>query len=187
MNLSVSDQQALVEKHLPLANRIARHYRGQGASFEDLRQEASIGLIEAARRFDPERTPPDHFGEYARSQVHKRVMALISDELQSRLTMPLADVPATEPDLRLERVGYEIWSALEVLDADDRELVADRYGLSGRTALGIPALCTRYNQSAAKIKRRLDEIRESLRVELAQRGWRERTADQVGHAQLNIG
>lgn len=46
--------QRLVECHLPLARKYASHFAA-GRSLEDLVSEACIGLLEAAKRFDPDR------------------------------------------------------------------------------------------------------------------------------------
>lgn len=45
----------VVELHLPLVRALARRYSNRGERFDDLVQVASIGLIEAIDRFDPER------------------------------------------------------------------------------------------------------------------------------------
>jgi RNA polymerase sigma-B factor len=45
----------LVVEHLPVARRIARQYAGRGQNVHDLVQVASLGLVKAARTFDPER------------------------------------------------------------------------------------------------------------------------------------
>jgi RNA polymerase sigma-B factor len=45
----------LITGHLPLAEHIARRYRGRGQSEEDLTQVATVGLINAVDRFDPTR------------------------------------------------------------------------------------------------------------------------------------
>lgn len=45
----------LVGENLHLAEQLARRYEGRGQSLEDLVQVASLGLVHAARRFDPER------------------------------------------------------------------------------------------------------------------------------------
>jgi RNA polymerase sigma-B factor len=44
----------LVERFMPLARRLAARYRGQ-EPFEDLMQVASLGLVNAISRFDPDR------------------------------------------------------------------------------------------------------------------------------------
>jgi RNA polymerase sigma-B factor len=45
----------LVERFLPLARQLASRYRGGGEPMEDLVQIASVGLVNAISRFDPER------------------------------------------------------------------------------------------------------------------------------------
>lgn len=44
----------LIERFMPLAKRLAVRYRGQ-EPFEDLMQVASLGLVNAISRFDPDR------------------------------------------------------------------------------------------------------------------------------------
>jgi RNA polymerase sigma-B factor len=46
---------ALVERFLPLAGMLARRYHGGGEPLDDLFQVASLGLLKAIDRFDPER------------------------------------------------------------------------------------------------------------------------------------
>jgi RNA polymerase sigma-B factor len=46
---------ALVSRFLPLARYLAWRYHGGGEQFDDLVQVASIGLLKAIDRFDPER------------------------------------------------------------------------------------------------------------------------------------
>ncbi|HEY7629299.1 MAG TPA: SigB/SigF/SigG family RNA polymerase sigma factor [Thermoleophilaceae bacterium] len=45
----------LLERYLPLARSLARRYEGRGESLEDLEQVASLGLVKAIDRFEPER------------------------------------------------------------------------------------------------------------------------------------
>ena len=45
----------IVEAFLPYVMSIAREYRRWGTPFEDIVQQGNIGLLEGARRFDPER------------------------------------------------------------------------------------------------------------------------------------
>ena len=46
---------ALVTRFLPLARQLARRYQRSNEPYEDLVQVASIGLVKAVDRFDPER------------------------------------------------------------------------------------------------------------------------------------
>lgn len=45
----------LVTPNMAYVAKIARQYSGRGVPFEDLLHEGALGLMEAARRFDPER------------------------------------------------------------------------------------------------------------------------------------
>lgn len=46
---------ALFEAYLPLARAVARKFTGRGAELEDLEQVASIALLKALERFEPDR------------------------------------------------------------------------------------------------------------------------------------
>lgn len=48
----------LVRRHLPLARSLARRFARRGIPLDDLNQVASIGLIQAVDRFDPDRGVP---------------------------------------------------------------------------------------------------------------------------------
>jgi RNA polymerase sigma-B factor len=45
----------LVRRCMPMAGRLARHYRGRGEPLEDLEQVARLGLVKAVDRYDPMR------------------------------------------------------------------------------------------------------------------------------------
>jgi RNA polymerase sigma-B factor len=45
----------LIERYLPLARKLARRYAGTREPFDDLLQVASLGLVKAVDRFEPER------------------------------------------------------------------------------------------------------------------------------------
>ena len=53
----------LIESHLPLARRLAMRYRRSPEPIDDLVQVASLGLVKAAQRWDPDRGVP--FSSYA--------------------------------------------------------------------------------------------------------------------------
>ena len=48
------DRQWLIERYLPLARHVASRYRGGSEPIEDLEQVASLALVKAIDRFDPQ-------------------------------------------------------------------------------------------------------------------------------------
>jgi RNA polymerase primary sigma factor len=67
----------LVECNLSFVVRVAGEYRGLGLSFEDMLNEGNLGLLEAARRFDPQRGV--RFITYAIWWIRKAILRAISD------------------------------------------------------------------------------------------------------------
>ena len=60
-------REALATEFLPLAEYFARRFSGRGEPVEDLTQTASLGLLNAIDRFDPERGVP--FSTYAAATI----------------------------------------------------------------------------------------------------------------------
>jgi RNA polymerase sigma-32 factor len=84
---------ALIQSHLRSVVKIARRYRGYGIYLSDLVAEGNLGLIEAAKRFEPERGL--RFLTYARYWIrafilgyvlkHWSIVDMGSTALQSKL------------------------------------------------------------------------------------------------------
>lgn len=62
-----SAREELAREFLPLAEYFARRFAGRGEPVEDLTQTASLGLLNAIDRFDPERGVP--FSTYAAATI----------------------------------------------------------------------------------------------------------------------
>jgi RNA polymerase sigma-B factor len=122
----------LVEMHMGLAQMLARQFEGRGESHDDLHQVASLGLLKAIERFDPERGTslstfalPTIVGELKRHfrdkgwmvRVPRSVQELRSEisEVTSHLTQELGHSPkATEI---ADRLGFGVELVLEALAA----------------------------------------------------------------------
>jgi RNA polymerase sigma-B factor len=137
---------ALVTRFLPLARQLARRYQRGNEPFDDLVQVASLGLVKAVDRFDPDRgvafssyAVPTILGELKRYfrdsgwAVHvprglqERVMK--TDEVVGKLTIKLGRAPAVaevadEMDLELEDV-LEAMDASQAYDAVSLEAGRD--------------------------------------------------------------
>jgi RNA polymerase primary sigma factor len=71
----------LVESNLRFVVMYAKRYRGLGVSFLDLIHEGNLGLIEAAKRFDPARNVK--FITYAVWWVREAMMHVLSDQTRA--------------------------------------------------------------------------------------------------------
>ncbi len=84
LQIREGDEQAkkqLIEANLRLVVSVARRFIGRGLAFGDLVQEGNIGLVRAAKKFDPDRGL--RFSTYATWWIRQNIGRAISD--QSRM------------------------------------------------------------------------------------------------------
>jgi len=68
----------LILDHLYLAKIMAKKYINKGVDYEDLVQEGTIGLLKAAKKFDPERGVK--FSTYATFWVRQAIFEVITNK-----------------------------------------------------------------------------------------------------------
>jgi RNA polymerase primary sigma factor len=149
----------LVEANLRFVVAYAKRYRGHGVSFLDLIHEGNLGLIEAARRFDPSRNVK--FITYAVWWIREAMMHVLSDQMRAVSFPPklfqslgfggedvslsdpigprdngraLADVlpldqEPVDQEIMRRSEAHELVKALRDLDGKEREVVRLRFGL----------------------------------------------------------
>ena len=85
-------REELARRFMPLARRLASRYRGDREPFEDLVQVASLGLVKALDRFDPERgvafssyAVPTILGELKRHFRDRGWSVRVPRDLQERI------------------------------------------------------------------------------------------------------
>jgi RNA polymerase sigma-B factor len=120
-------REALVERFLPLARQLARRYQRGGEPLDDLVQVASLGLLKAIDRFEPDRTTafssfavPTILGELKRHFRDRGWSVRVPRDLQ-------------ELAVRVERVADEL--ALELGRAPTPAEIAEHIGVTSEQVL----------------------------------------------------
>ncbi len=125
-------REELVERFMPLARRLASRYSGGAEPFDDLVQVASVGLVKAIDRYEPERgtafstfAVPTILGELKRHFRDRGWSIHVPREVQERILKverALAELPArlgrapTVDDIA-ERLGVSTEQVLEAMHA----------------------------------------------------------------------
>ena len=114
--------QKLIESNLRFVIKIAKKYRKSGLPFLDLINEGNIGLIEAARRFDPERNV--RFTSYAVWWIRQAILHYLSQASQVYRLAP-----------KTANILYRVATTLsrkrsELNEIPSREVLAQEIGVS---------------------------------------------------------
>ncbi len=212
--IQAGDQDALnhlVESNLRFVVSYAKRYRGLGLSFLDLIHEGNLGLIEAAKRFDPERGVK--FISYAVWWVRQAIFHTLSDHarvfrLPQKLSGQVSRVGSARDRLaaELERppTTAEVAHATDLSEAQVEELLkvgGDDVSLSaavgedGNLELGdtleqdtVPAvelelIRSSFEKQIQTIVSELDEKeRDVIRMRFGLDGEEPRTLQEIGES-----
>lgn len=205
-------REQLISGYLPVAEHLARRFAGRGEPLEDLIQVATIGLIHAVDRFEPDRGAhflsfaiPTITGELRRyfrdhgwsTRVPRRLKDLHLDirSAQTQLSQRLGRAP--RPSEIADQLGIPVSEVIEGLQAGEAyrsSSLDEMLGEQGTATLG--EFMGDLDNELAVI-----EDREALRPLLAQLPPRERTilmlrffrqltqtqiAEQVGISQMHV-
>jgi RNA polymerase sigma-B factor len=139
-------REELVERFLPFARDLARRYTYTDESFDDLLQVASLGLIKAIDRFDPDRgtkftsfAAPTILGELKRHFRDKGWALRVPRDLQERALTVIREAEALSKELGRSPKPREVARALgcsveEVLEAQQAAASYEAASLDAPTA-----------------------------------------------------
>ena len=203
----------IITRTLPLAEHIARRFRGRGESHEDLLQVARLGLVNAVDRFDPARgsdfvsfAVPTIMGEVRHhfrdagwamrvprrmKDLHLEIGKAVSVLSQQFGRAPTAREIATELDLEVEVVaeGLRAGGAYRTVSVD-AAVGGDGDDTSLADALGSDDPGFEQVENFAALGPALATLPERERTVLLLRFFREMTqtqiAEQLGISQMHV-
>ena len=139
-------REELVERFMPLARRLAARYAGGAEPYDDLVQVASVGLVKAIDRFDPERgtafstfAVPTILGELKRHFRDRGWSVHVPRDVQERILKverAIAELPA-----RLGR-SPTVADIAEKLEVTDEEVLEAMHASQGHHAISLDASST---------------------------------------------
>jgi RNA polymerase sigma-B factor len=206
-------REALVERFLPLARQLARRYQRGGEPLDDLIQVASLGLLKAIDRFEPDR--PSAFSSFAVPTIlgelkrHFRdrgwsvrvprdlqEMAVRVERVAEELSRGLGRAPT--PGEIAEHIGATTEQVLEAREAAgayravslDRPRDDDEDGDGMSESFGIEDPGFGLAEDAATVQRLMgvlgDREREVLRLRFEEDLTQSEIGERVGVSQMHV-
>ena len=150
----------LAERLLPLAHSIARRYAQRGEPLDDLIQVASIGLLKALDRFDPDRGVP--FSGFAAPTITGEIRRHFRDtgwmvrpprDLQELVLAVNATTERLSVDLGREPTTHEIAEATKTSVEDVAEALqaGTGYRADSLTLIAVKRILTQYRPNLVLI------------------------------------
>jgi RNA polymerase sigma-B factor len=206
-------REALVDRFLPLARQLARRYQRGGESLDDLVQVASLGLLKAIDRFEPDRTTafssfavPTILGELKRHFRDRgwavrvprdlQEMAVRVDRLADEMARSLGRAPT--PAELADEIGTTPERVLEAREAAgayravslDRSRDEDEEGEGMADVFGAEDPGYGLAEDAATVERLMsvlsDREREVLRLRFAEDLTQSEIGARVGVSQMHV-
>jgi RNA polymerase sigma-B factor len=206
-------REALVERFLPLARQLARRYQRGGEPLDDLVQVASLGLLKAIDRFEPQRSTafssfavPTILGELKRHFRDKGWSVRVPRDLQElavkveRMSDDRARELGRAPTLDelSEHLGVTVEQVLEAREAAgayravslDRPRDDDEEGEGVGDFMGVDDPGFSHAEDSATVERLMsvlsDREREVLRLRFAEDLTQSEIGLRVGVSQMHV-
>ncbi|MFE6649933.1 sigma-70 family RNA polymerase sigma factor [Nocardioides sp. NPDC057772] len=167
--LAPRQQEDLVVRHLPVARSLAARYSGRGVEVDDLRQAARMGLVKAARRYEPSQ---GEFLSYAVPMAKGEMRRCFRDLSRSVRPVPgqndedgslVEQVGEIDPGFDHAEARVMVDAALRGLDETELLVLRLRYA-DGLTQAEIGE---KIGATQAQVSRTLARILRRMRVAVA--------------------
>ncbi len=133
----------LVRSHLRFVVKIARKYRNYGFPMNDLVQEGTLGLMQAARKFDPSRDV--RFSTYAMWWIRAAIQAHV---VRSWSLVRIGTTAAQKAlFFRLRRMMVDLKGGADALTEEVLAPLAKRFGVPLREVMSLALRASRTDQS----------------------------------------
>lgn len=204
-------REELVRRYLPFARRLASRYRNSYESFDDLYQVASVGLVNAVNRFDPDNGSP--FSAFASPTIHGELKRYfrdriwmvrvprgiqeeiqtvdsVTDELSAELhRAPTVDEVARRSNLEESQVDEAIQAKSDRIPAS-LDMPVDEEGRSGGERFGHEDPGYKLLEDTDEIRRAMVQLDDTERVVLRLRFIEDMTqteiADRINCSQMHV-
>ena len=129
-------EEALLRENLPLVAAIARRYQNCGLAQEDMLQLGSIGLLQALRRFDPDRGLC--FSTYAVPLIAGEIRRFLRDDGMVKFSREAKSLALKIERVRRERGDLTVAELSQELNVPAEDITAALASRAGALSLDAP-------------------------------------------------
>ena len=129
-------EEALLRENLPLVAAIARRYQNCGLAQEDMLQLGSIGLLQALRRFDPDRGLC--FSTYAVPLIAGEIRRFLRDDGMVKFSRETKSLALKIERIRREQGDLTVAELSSLLQVPSEDITAALASRTGALSLDAP-------------------------------------------------
>ena len=129
-------EEALLRENLPLVAAIARRYQNCGLAQEDMLQLGSIGLLQALRRFDPDRGLC--FSTYAVPLIAGEIRRFLRDDGMVKFSRETKSLALKIERIRREQGDLTVAELSSLLQVPPEDITAALASRTGALSLDAP-------------------------------------------------